>query len=118
MTRGLVEAQRLGRALGADPATFVGLAGVGDLIPRKVTSTRRHRELGEAIGRDGDRQRVLDAHADLEGPRTARAVAELAKKMGIELPLVFAVDEVIQHGTAPKPALERVLSLDLELKVA
>jgi glycerol-3-phosphate dehydrogenase (NAD(P)+) len=115
MTRGLVEAQRLGKSLGADPATFVGLAGVGDLIPRRVTSMRRHRELGEAIGRDGDRQRVLAAHADLEGPRTARCVADLARKMGIDLPLVFAVDDVIQNGGAPRAALEAVLSLDLEL---
>jgi glycerol-3-phosphate dehydrogenase (NAD(P)+) len=115
LTRGLHEAQLVGQALGAEAATFAGLAGVGDLVPRKVSSTRRHRELGEAIGRGHATDQPTAAHADLEGPRTARALADLAERLHLDLPLISAVRAVLDGKQEPRAALERVLSLDLDL---
>src|SRR5690606_13524989 len=64
LARGLSEATRLGIALGGDPATFGGLAGVGDLIPRRVSSTERHYEVGRRVAAG---ERVDDVLASMEG---------------------------------------------------
>lgn len=110
LTRGLSEASRVGRALGADPATFAGLAGVGDLIPRRVTSTLKHRALGRtvAIGEPPPSSVV-------EGVVTAREARAWAKNHRLELPLVEAVARVFDGEVSAKEAIERVLALDLEL---
>lgn len=117
LLRGLVEAAELGAARGAESATFLGLAGVGDLIPRQVTSTRRNRHLGREIGGGLAAARAMAAHAGLEGPVTAREARILAERLGLKLPLVQAVDEVLWRGTPPAEALERVLALDLSLSL-
>jgi glycerol-3-phosphate dehydrogenase (NAD(P)+) len=113
LMRGLIEAQKIGQALGAERTTFMGLAGVGDLIPRAVTSTRRNRQLGRELA-----EGKPPSHGDLEGPRTAREARALAERMGLSLPLVQAVDDVITNNAPVVPALERVLSLDLDLGAA
>lgn len=118
LTRGLVEATRIGVALGADRATFAGLAGVGDLIPRPVTTTRRHRRLGEEIGGGRDAAHATDAASDLEGLRTMREARALGERLELSLPLVEAVDDVLFHGKPAGPTLEKVLAMDLDLDVA
>jgi glycerol-3-phosphate dehydrogenase (NAD(P)+) len=118
LTRGLVEATRIGVVLGADRSTFTGLAGVGDLIPRPVTSTRRHRRMGEEIGGGRDAAHATDAHSDLEGLRTVREARSLGKRFGLSLPLIDAVDDVLFGGKAPGPALEDVLAMDLDLDIS
>jgi glycerol-3-phosphate dehydrogenase (NAD(P)+) len=116
LTRGLADAKKLGVALGADPATFAGLAGVGDLIPRKVTSTDRHRTLGGHLARgislEAAKRAIVD-HA--EGILTAIEAKKKADELGLELPLVRAVDEILSGKTPAKDAIERVLKLDIEL---
>ena len=118
LTRGLVEATRFGVALGAERATFQGLAGVGDLIPRPVTSTRRHRALGVEIGGGRDAAHATGAQADLEGLRTVREARSLGERLELSLPLIAAVDDVLNHGASAAAALERVLDLDLEIDAA
>jgi glycerol-3-phosphate dehydrogenase (NAD(P)+) len=115
LVRGLAEAMQLGLRHGAERSTFMGLAGVGDLIPRQVTSTRNNRELGREIGRGRDAAHATGAHEELEGPITAREARELARNLGVKVPLIDAVDEVLWHGAAPLATLERLLALDLEL---
>lgn len=117
LTHGLVEATRIGRALGAERSTFSGLAGVGDLIPRAVTSVRRHRSLGAEIGGGREAAQAAKAQPDLEGPHTLREARALGQRLGLALPLIEAVDDVLHRGERPAAALERVLSLDLDLDV-
>jgi len=111
LTRGLAEASRLGRALGAEAATFSGLAGVGDLIPRRVASTLRHRGAGKALAQSG-----AAAPRDHEGVVTAREARATAEHLRLDLPLVDAVARIVDGRAQPREALERVLALDLELE--
>lgn len=113
--RGLVEASVLGAARGAETPTFMGLAGVGDLIPRQVTSTRRNRHLGREVGAGLPAARAMAQHTALEGPVTAREARILAERLGLKLPLIQAVDEVLWRNAPPAEALERVLALDLAI---
>jgi glycerol-3-phosphate dehydrogenase (NAD(P)+) len=112
LTRGLLEATRIGVALGAQAATFTGLAGVGDMIPRPVTSTKKHRALGERVAAG---ERVESELSALEGPLTAREAVLLGQRAGLELPLCRAVDDVLQGKQPALSALEAVLRLDLDL---
>jgi glycerol-3-phosphate dehydrogenase (NAD(P)+) len=133
--RALLEATRIGVFMGAERATFTGLAGLGDLIPRNVTSTRLHRKAGEDFVRAGVRSnqdfaasakdREDDAaNADardvfaMEGLVTARAMARFAERNGLDLPLVVAVDQIFAKRQQVRPALDHVLSLDLGLQAA
>ena len=112
--RALLEASRLGVSLGAERATFTGLAGVGDLIPRNLTSTRLHRTAGEAFAGGGH----VEDLGELEGVITAREGAALAEKSGLDLPLLRGVDDVIAGRATARSVLDRVLSLDLGLQAA
>jgi glycerol-3-phosphate dehydrogenase (NAD(P)+) len=112
--RALVEAGLIGAELGADPATFHGLAGLGDLIPRRITSSRRHREVGAAVA-GGLAHAGIDA---LEGAVTAAEAAMLAGRHGLALPLVVAVDAILHRGAPARATLDRVLSSELGLRAA
>lgn len=115
LTRGLAEAQRLGLSLGAEAGTFAGVAGVGDLIPRKVTSTERHHKVGAAIAQGQPVSAALEAAGGaVEGLLTARAAVELALKKKLRLPLIQAVDAIVRGEAAPREALEALLHLDLD----
>jgi glycerol-3-phosphate dehydrogenase (NAD(P)+) len=114
--RALLEAGAIGAALGAERATFNGLAGLGDLIPRHVTSSRRQREAGVALAA-GEAVAGVDVFA-LEGAVTAREGARFAERHGLVLPLVAAVDEIVRGAAPAKATLEGVLSLDLGLGAA
>lgn len=116
LTHGLAEARALGVALGAEPVTFTGLAGVGDLIPRKVSSTDRHRVVGAAVATGTAlADALVRAAGHVEGVDTAREAARLAVKLGVELPLVTAVHDILEGRVPPKETLERVLRRDLDL---
>lgn len=113
LTHGLVEAQRLGCALGGQPHTFTGLAGVGDLIPRSVTSTDRHQDLGRALVEG----RLLSdamaaAGAAVEGVATARHATQIAKRLQLSLPLVEAVCGVLDGEVDAAAAIDGVLRRD------
>lgn len=116
LTRGLVEAGRLGQALGADPSTFAGLAGVGDLIPRRITTTQRAHAVGGALAQGQALDEILAAtKGEVEGVATAAEAVRLAERLGLELPLIQAVDMVLHGEADARQALEDVLQLDLDL---
>jgi glycerol-3-phosphate dehydrogenase (NAD(P)+) len=114
--RGLSEATRLGLALGAELSTFGGLAGVGDLIPRKVSSTERHNDLGRRVASGENPEEVVRAMAGaVEGVMTAREARKKARAIGLDLPLIEGIVRILDEGASAYEVLDRVLSLDLSL---
>lgn len=116
LTRGLVEASRIGVHLGGVAETFTGLAGVGDLIPRRVASTERHHALGAALASGQNLDEAISAQkGEVEGVLTAQEAVRLAERAHLDLPLVQAVDMVLHGEADARAALEDVLGLDLDL---
>ena len=96
LTRGLVEISRLGVAMGAEPGTFSGLAGLGDLVTTCVSPHGRNRSCGEQIGRGKKVRDVLaETHSVVEGVPTTQSVVELADRHGIDMPITRAVHAVL-----------------------
>jgi len=110
MTRGLAEISRLGTAFGADPMTFFGLSGVGDLI---VTGTSRHSRnwrAGDLIGKGHDLDEVLNNMGMVvEGVATTKAAYELAQEKGIEMPITEAIYKVLYEKVDVKKAIEELM---------
>jgi glycerol-3-phosphate dehydrogenase (NAD(P)+) len=106
MTRGLVEMTRFGVALGAEPATFQGLAGLGDLITTCVSRHGRNRAVGERLGR-GERLADILASTPMvaEGVYTTRSVHTRAAQMGLELPITAEVYRVLYEDKSPRAAV-------------
>lgn len=110
VTRGLVEIARLGVVLGARPETFSGLAGVGDLVTTSVSPHGRNRTAGERIGRGESVAAVQrDTRGVIEGVPTTRAVIELARAHGVEMPITQAVYDVVFAGKAPIAAITELM---------
>jgi glycerol-3-phosphate dehydrogenase (NAD(P)+) len=114
ITRGLAEMTRLGVALGADPATFAGLAGLGDLVLTCTGSLSRNRSLGVALGQGETLAGYTATHrAAVEGVNAARAALKLAYQVGIELPITAQVAAVLFDekpvGQAVADLMERAL---------
>jgi glycerol-3-phosphate dehydrogenase (NAD(P)+) len=96
VTRGLVEMARLGEALGADPETFSGLAGMGDLFVTCWHQTGRNRTAGELIARGRTQEEAAAEIAQtIEGLTTAPVLRDLSRRLGIELPITEGVCEVL-----------------------
>jgi glycerol-3-phosphate dehydrogenase (NAD(P)+) len=99
VTRGLAEMMRLGVALGADPLTFSGLAGVGDLMATCASPDSRNRTVGERLGRG---EALADIEASMrtvaEGVRAAPVLARIAAEQGVDMPMVAAVVAVCHAG--------------------
>ena len=115
ITRGLAEITRLGVALGAEPATFAGLAGMGDLILTATGSLSRNHALGVELGRG---KRVDEALAGrptvAEGVNTARAAVTLGERHGVELPIARELTEVLFRGKAPRQAVIDLMERELK----
>jgi glycerol-3-phosphate dehydrogenase (NAD(P)+) len=100
MTRGLAEITRLGVALGASPITFLGLAGVGDLMLTCTGDQSRNRTLGKRLaGGESAREIVNSQSAVAEGYVTVRALRALKEKLGVDMPIVEAVYQVCYQGS-------------------
>ena len=111
LTRAIDEITRFGVEFGADPATFQGLAGFGDLITTCVSPFGRNRKVGERLGRGETLDQILaEMSAVAEGVTTARSVDALARKRGIEMPITREVAAVLFEG---KPAAEATDALML-----
>jgi glycerol-3-phosphate dehydrogenase (NAD(P)+) len=105
MARGLAELTRLGVALGAEPATFAGLAGMGDLIATCMSPYSRNRMVGEQLGRGRRLEDILGSmHMVAEGVSTATLVLELAERHRLELPICTMIDRVVRGEIAPMDA--------------
>ncbi|HID11774.1 MAG TPA: NAD(P)H-dependent glycerol-3-phosphate dehydrogenase [Candidatus Latescibacteria bacterium] len=110
MARGLAEITRLGVAMGAQPQTFAGLSGVGDLIATCISRHSRNRYVGEQIGRGQKLEEVLGKMVMVaEGVRTTSAVRELAGRYGVEMPIAEKVYQVLFEGCDPKRAVEELM---------
>jgi glycerol-3-phosphate dehydrogenase (NAD(P)+) len=113
VTRGLVEISRLGVAMGAEPATFQGLAGIGDLITTCVSPEGRNRTVGEQIGKGKKLEQILaDMPSVAEGVPTTRSVMELARRYRVEMPITESVHAVLFEGKDAIAALTDLMSRD------
>jgi glycerol-3-phosphate dehydrogenase (NAD(P)+) len=105
MTRGLAELSRLGVAMGAEPATFAGLAGMGDLVVTCISPYSRNRAVGEQLGRG---RRLEDILAEMnmvaEGVTTAELVLDLAERYSLELPICRVINQVVRGEISPTTA--------------
>lgn len=105
MTRGIVEITRFGVGLGAEPATFNGLAGIGDLITTCISPYGRNRQVGERLGRGETLKDILASmDAVAEGVNTTRSVRDLADQRGTEMPITGEVSDVLFEGKSPEEA--------------
>jgi glycerol-3-phosphate dehydrogenase (NAD(P)+) len=104
ITRGLAELSRLGQAMGGDPFTFAGLAGMGDLIATCVSPQSRNRHVGEQLGKGRTIDEVIEEMEMVaEGVKSVAVVRELAAEYGVEMPIADEVYRVVNEG---QPAAE------------
>ncbi|MEH0974922.1 NAD(P)H-dependent glycerol-3-phosphate dehydrogenase [Micromonospora sp. CPCC 205546] len=111
VTRGLAETARLGVALGADPLTFAGLAGMGDLVASCSSPLARNRTFGEHLGRGATLEEARVAtRQTAEGVKSALALRDLARAHGVEMPITEQVELVCHEGMDPRLAVEALMS--------
>ena len=111
MTRGIREITKLGMKLGAEEATFMGLSGIGDLIVTCMSKHSRNRFVGEEIGKGKKLKQVLNEMKMVaEGVATTESTHELAKKLGMELPIIEQVYKVLFLGKNPHRATENLMT--------
>ncbi len=111
MTRGITEMTRLGVKLGAEPATFSGLSGIGDLIVTCTSMHSRNRRCGIMIGEGmAPEEAVQKVGMVVEGMYTTDAAYELAQKVGVEMPITEAIYGVVHGEIAAAEAVERLMS--------
>ena len=115
ITRGQAEICRLGRALGANPRTFAGLAGMGDLIVTCLSQHSRNRYVGECIGKGETLEQIM-GHMTMiaEGVPTCKSAKALADSVHVELPIVNAVYEVLFNNKKPADIIEMLMLRDLK----
>ena len=102
MTRGLAELARLGVAMGGDPLTFAGLAGMGDLIATCSSPQSRNRHVGVELGKGRALDDIVnERNLVAEGVKTTDAVSELAAREKVEMPLAEFVGRVLHQGARP-----------------
>jgi glycerol-3-phosphate dehydrogenase (NAD(P)+) len=115
ITRGLVEMTRLGVALGARRETFMGLAGMGDLVLTCTDNLSRNRRMGLALaaGKSVDEAQE-EIQQVVEGVLAAQAVHEVAEKLGIEMPICHQVYRILYAGASPREAVGALMRRDLK----
>ena len=102
ITRGLAETARLGAALGADPLTFSGLAGLGDLVATCTSPLSRNRTFGEKLGRGATLEQLLaQKQQTAEGVKSCRSILDLARKHDVDMPITEHVVAVVHEGMTP-----------------
>ena len=115
ITRGLTEIRRLGLRLGANPRTFPGLAGVGDLILTCTGSLSRNHTVGKKIGEGLKLNDILsEMKMVAEGVKTARSVYNLARKLDVTMPIVTEVYRILYEDAAPQTAVRNLMTRDLK----
>ena len=118
ITRGLAEITRLGVAMGADPSTFAGLAGMGDLVLTTTGSLSRNRALGVALAQGQTLEEYRTAHRSVaEGANTSRAGVALGARMGVELPIIQKVCEVLFSGKPARDAVPELMGRELKAEL-
>lgn len=114
ITRGLAEIRRLGVARGAMPETFSGLASLGDLVLTCTGGLSRNRQVGQALGKGERLEDVIGRMSHVaEGVRTARSARDLARKSGVEMPIVEEVYRILYEDGVPREAVGRLMARPL-----
>lgn len=115
MTRGVAEISRLGLALGAQPDTFAGLSGMGDLIVTCMSRHSRNRYVGEQIGKGKTLKQVLKSMDMVaEGVETSRSASQLAKKYDVETPITNEVYKILFEDKDPIKATTDLMTRDMK----
>lgn len=111
ITRGLAETTRLGAALGADPLTFAGLAGLGDLVATCSSPLSRNHTFGTNLGRGMTlEETVAVTRQTAEGVKSCESVLDLARRYGVDMPLTETVVGIVHEGKPPVVALGELMS--------
>jgi glycerol-3-phosphate dehydrogenase (NAD(P)+) len=114
ITRGLTEIRRLGLKLGANPRTFAGIAGVGDLVLTCTGNVSRNHTVGKKIGEGMKLKDILsEMRMVAEGVKTAESVYNLSKSLNVEMPICHEVYHILYDGISPKEAVHRLMTRDL-----
>jgi glycerol-3-phosphate dehydrogenase (NAD(P)+) len=110
ITRGLAEMSRLAAALGAQPGTLTGLAGLGDLVLTCTGSLSRNRQVGIELGKGRQLKEVLAGMRMVaEGVGTTNALLNLAREAKVELPITVQVADILHHGKPPRDAIREIM---------
>lgn len=111
ITRGLAEMARLGVCLGAEPGTFAGLAGLGDLVATCSSPLSRNRTFGERLGRGQTFQQVLEETKQIaEGVKTCRSVLDLGQRAGVDMPITAGVVQICHDGASAASIVRAIMS--------
>jgi glycerol-3-phosphate dehydrogenase (NAD(P)+) len=111
ITRGLAETTRLGVALGADPLTFSGLAGLGDLVATCSSPLSRNHTFGTNLGRGMTLEETIAVTKQTaEGVKSCQSVADLARRHGVDMPLTETVVDIVHNGKPPAVAVKELMS--------
>jgi len=115
ITRGMTEIRRLGLKLGANPRTFTGLAGIGDLILTCTGNLSRNHTVGVKIGQG---MKVNDILSEMrmvaEGVKTAKSAYNLSRKLGVDMPIFHEAYRILHEDFSPKEAIHRLMTRDLK----
>ncbi|MSE21077.1 NAD(P)H-dependent glycerol-3-phosphate dehydrogenase, partial [Lactobacillus parabuchneri] len=111
MTRGLAEISRLGMSFGANPLTFIGLSGVGDIIVTATSTNSRNWRAGNELGKGHSLDEVIkNMGMVIEGIATTRAAYELSKKRGVDMPITSAIYHVLYDGADIKETINQLMT--------
>jgi len=112
ITRGLSEVARFGQSYGANPLTFLGLAGMGDIVASCGSALSRNRQFGEAFGRTGSMKGArAEVASTVEGVASAPAIRELAHRVGVEVPIIEVMADAVSGSITPDQAMSRLMSV-------
>ena len=118
ITRGLGEVARFGIGYGADPLTNLGLAGMGDLVASCGSPLSRNRTFGELVGKSGSiAETTAVMRKTVEGVASAKAIRELAHRVGVEVPIIEVVSEVVSGTMTPTAAMEHLMTVSLRAEL-
>jgi len=110
ITRGIAEISRLGKAMGCRIATFAGLAGIGDLIVTATSSHSRNNRCGMLLGQGVPVREAIDrVGMVVEGINALPAAMQMMERYGVEMPIVAAVDAIVNHGAAPMDTVRMLM---------
>lgn len=111
ITRGLAEMMRLGLSVGGQAETLMGLSGLGDLMLTCSSTTSRNMSLGLALGQGRKLEDIMASRKSVaEGVPTTQAAVQLARQNGVDMPIVMAVDAVLNHGASVADTITALLS--------
>jgi glycerol-3-phosphate dehydrogenase (NAD(P)+) len=115
ITRGMTEVRRLGLHLGANPRTFTGLAGFGDLVLTCTGNLSRNYTVGMKLGQGKKLKQILaEMHMVAEGVKTAKSVYNFSRELGVEMPICHEIYRILYENLAPKEAVYRLMTRTLK----